>query len=106
MLNRLRRWFYRRIEGAPITPLSVQVSEPWADPWIQSHIEKLRGGFGHDAVQLQADEWPDEYTPTSLHYMLTWPNPVLPPVTYTDEGWKQRTADYDPDYDYHLGSDY
>lgn len=69
MLNRLRRWFYRRIEGAPVTPLSVLSH----GPYTISDLEAMRGGFsrrpfGHDAVQLRAD--------------------------------------YDPDYDYHLGSDY
>lgn len=70
MFNRLRAWIDRRIHGEPITPLSVQVSEPWTIDRIES---ELRGGFSrrpgghhcfgaccfdHDAVQLAADDEP------------------------------------------------
>lgn len=81
MFNRLRRWFHRPLGGgAPLIPLSVQVSEPWTIDRIES---ELRGGFSrrpgghhcfgaccfdHDSVQLAADfrgpesTWPMEYT--------------------------------------------
>lgn len=70
MLNRLRAWFYRRIQGEPITPLSVQVSEPYTIKrlegirghfWV-SHEQYdgndiyPHGWFEHDSVQLDADE--------------------------------------------------
>lgn len=157
MLNRLRRWFFRRIEGAPITPLSVLSH----GPYTTSDLEAMKGGFSrlrghndfgprpfdHDAVQLQADESADpvrraaartavaasaktgrpvdprvqlaadeeELQAVIDRHIERWagvlealrPNDgPVPPVTYTDEGWRRRTADYDPDYDYHLGSDY
>lgn len=54
MINRLRRWFYRRIHGEPITPLSVLNSGPWSIQYPP---------FGHDSVQLLAD------------HMTDWPNP-------------------------------
>lgn len=82
MINRLRAWFYRRIQGEPVTPLSVLQG----GPWTIDRMEGMRGGFGspyqprggipfvapplpagidldawrapfdHDAVQLDADE--------------------------------------------------
>lgn len=47
MINRLRAWFYRRIHGEPVTPLSVLQSGPWTIDRINS---ELRGGFsrGHN----------------------------------------------------------
>lgn len=52
MINRLRRWLYRRIQGAPTTPLSVLNTGPWTIDRIE---RELRGGFDHDRVQLAAD---------------------------------------------------
>lgn len=82
MFNRLRRWFHRPPGGgAPLTPLSVQVSEPWTIDRIEQELRWQREErtppyprhpfFDHDSVQLAADAgWPDEYTaylPTRGH---------------------------------------
>lgn len=59
MFNRLIRWMYRRIEGAPSTPLDVLGKPPVnSGPWSIERLGAMRGGFGHDSVQLAADGEP------------------------------------------------